>query len=228
MPKKQTQEREKTKEEKFESKYIRLEFAMIIALVTFVVGFFTGEIIELTKSDRPTTGVQQSQMGQQPPQMPAQRPSLTPEQKRSKILELEKKVASNPSDVQAWNELGHLYLHDHQPKQGIPAFKKVLELNPKNAHAWTDLGIMYRHNKQPVEAVEAFDKAIEIEPRSSGESRYLKGVTLMQDLNDPEGGIKAWEEWLEVNPSDMLPNGQSLRSAIEGVKKKWKERKREE
>lgn len=228
MPKKQTQEREKTKGEKIESKYIRLEYAVIIALVTFVVGFFTGEIIELTKSDRPTTGVQQSQMGQQPPQMPAQRPSLTPEQKRSKILELEKKVASNSSDGQAWNELGHLYLDNHQPEQGIQAFKKVLELNPKNAHAWTDLGIVYRQNKQPVEAVEAFDKAIEIEPRSSGESRYLKGVALMQDLNDPEGGIKAWEEWLEVNPSDTLPNGQSLRSAIEGVKKKSKERKREE
>lgn len=223
MPKKKTQEREK-----IEWKYIRLETAMLMALVTFVVGFFTGEIIEFTKSDRPTTGMQQWQMGQQPPQVPAQRPSLTPEQKRNKILELEKKVASNSSDGQAWNELGHLYLDTHQPEQGIQAFKKVLELNPKNAHAWTDLGIMYRQNKQPVEAVKAFDKAIEIEPRSSGESRYLKGVTLMQDFNDPEGGIEAWEEWLEVNPSDKLPNGQSLRDAIEGVKKKWKERKREE
>lgn len=215
MAKKQRQEKENAKEEKIETKYVRMETTAIIALVALVVGFFAGEIIDLSKSDRPTMEVQQSQLGQQP----SQRPTLTPEQKRSKILELEKKVASNPDDGQAWNELGHLYLNDHQPKQGIRAFKKVLDLNPNNAHAWTDLGIMYRQNKQPVEAVAAFDKAIEIEPRSE-ESHFRKGVVLMQDLNDPEGGIKAWEELLEVNPSATLGNGQSLGEMVERLKKR--------
>ena len=198
-----------------ESKYVRMEITAIIALVALVVGFVAGEIIDFSKRRRPTMEVQQSQLGQQP----FQRPTLTPEQKRSKILELEKKVASNPDDGQAWNELGHLYLNDHQPKQGIRAFKKVLDLNPNNAHAWTDLGIMYRQNKQPVEAVAAFDKAIEIEPRNE-ESRYRKGAVLLQDLNDPEGGIKAWEELLKVNPSAKLRDGQSLREIVEQLKKR--------
>ena len=213
MEKKKNQEKEKTKEEKTETKYVRMETAVIIALVALVVGFFAGEIMDLSKPSGPPA--QQSQMGQQP----FQRPTLTPEQKRSKMLELEKKVASNPDDGEAWNELGHLYLNDQQPKQGIRAFKKVLALNPNNAHAWNDLGIMYRQNKQPVEAVAAFDKAIEIEPRSE-ESRYRKGVVLMQDLNDPEGGIKAWEELLEVNPSATLGNRQSLREMVERLKKR--------
>jgi cytochrome c-type biogenesis protein CcmH/NrfG len=222
MAKKQRQEKEKAKEEKMETKHVRIEITVIIALIALVVGFFAGEIFDLSKSSVPPA--QQSQMGQQPPQMPAQRPSLTPEQKRSKILELEKRVASNPDDGEAWNELGHLYLHDNQPKQGIRAFKKVLDLNPNNAHAWSDLGIMYRQNKQPVEAVAAFDKAIEIEPRNE-ESRYRKAAVLMQDLNDPEGGIKAWEELLKVNPSATLGNGQSLREMVERLKKESKERK---
>jgi len=136
MAKKQRQEEEKAKEEKTETKYVRMETTVIIALVTLVVGFFAGEIIDLSKPSGPPA--QQSQMGQQPPQMPAQRPSLTPEQKRSKILDLEKKVASNPSNGQAWNELGHLYLNDRQPEQGIRAFKKFLELNPNDSHAWND------------------------------------------------------------------------------------------
>ena len=215
MAKKQRQEKEKAKEEKMETKYVRMEITAIIALVALVVGFVAREIIDLSKRPRSTTWVEQSQVGQQP----FQRPTLTPEQKRSKILELEKKVASNPDDGEAWNELGHLYLNDHQPKQGIRAFKKVLDLNPNNAHAWTDLGIMYRQNKQPVEAVAAFDKAIEIEPRSE-ESRYRKGAVLMQDLNDPEGGIKAWEELLKVNPSMTLGSGQSLREIVERLKKR--------
>ncbi len=196
-----------------------METTVIIALVALVVGFFSGEIMDFSKPSGPPA--QQSKMGQQPPQMPAQRPSLTPEQKRSKILDLEKKVASNPDDGEAWNELGHLYLNDHQPKQGIPAFKKVLDLDPNNAHAWTDLGNMYGQNKQPVQAVAAFDKAIEIEPRNE-ESRYRKGVVLMQDLNDPEGGIKAWEELLKVNPSATLGNGQSLREMVERLKEREK------
>ncbi|MBW2601956.1 MAG: tetratricopeptide repeat protein, partial [Deltaproteobacteria bacterium] len=153
-----------------------------------------------------------------------QRPSLTPEQKRSKISDLEKKVASNPDDGKAWNELGHLYLNERQPKQGIQAFKKFLELNPNDSHAWNDLGIMYRQNKQPAEAVAAFDKAIEIEPRSE-EPRYRKATVLMQDLKDPEGAIKAWEELLKVNPSAMLGNGQSLTGMIERMKKLKKESK---
>ena len=222
MAKKQRQEKEKAKEEKMETKHVRIEITVIIALIALVVGFVAGEIFDLSKSSVPPA--QQSQMGQQPPQMPAQRPSLTPEQKRSKILELEKKVASNRDHGEAWNELGHLYLNDHQPKQGIRAFKKVLDLNPNNAHAWTDLGIMYRQNKQPVEAVAAFDKAIEIEPRNEG-SRYRKAAVLMQDLSDPEGGVKAWEELLKVNPSATLGNGQSLREMVERLKKESKERK---
>jgi cytochrome c-type biogenesis protein CcmH/NrfG len=220
MEKKQRQQKEKAMEEKIETRYVRMEITAIIALVALVVGFFAGEIIDLSKSDRPTRAVQPS-----PPfQQPSQRPTLTPEQKRSKILELERKVASNPDDGEAWNELGHLYLNDHQPKQGIRAFKKVLDLDTNNAHVWNDLGIMYRQNKQPVEAVAAFNKAIDIDPRSE-ESRFSKGLVLMHDLGDREGGIKAWEELLKVNPSATLGNGQSLREMVEQLKKEPKERK---
>ena len=220
MEKKNSQEKEKTKEEKTETKYVRMETTVIIALVTLVVGFFAGEIMDLSKPSGPPA--QQSQMGQQPAQMPGQRPSLTPEQLRIKISDLEKKVASNPDDGKAWNELGHLYLNDRQSKQGIQAFKKFLELNPNDSHAWNDLGIMYRQNKQPAEAVAAFDKAIEIEPRSE-ESRFRKGAVLMQDLNDPEGCIKVWEEILEVNPSATTGSGRSIKEMVERLKKEPKE-----
>jgi cytochrome c-type biogenesis protein CcmH/NrfG len=220
MTKKQRQEKENAKEEKMESKYVKMETTVIIALVALVVGFFAGEIMDLSKPSGPPA--QQSQMGQQPTQMPAQRPSLTPEQKKTKILELEKKVALNPSDVRAWNELGHLYLNEHQPEQGVQAFKKVVELNPKNAHAWTDLGIMYRQNKQPVEAVAAFDKAIEIEPRSE-EPLYRKGAVLMQNLNDPKGAINSWEKLLKLNPSIKVGNGQSLKEVVKELKERHNE-----
>ncbi len=214
---------EKAKEKKIETKGVRMETTVIIALVALVVGFFAGEIMNFSKPSGPPP--QQSQMGQQPSQMPAQRPGLTPEQQRSKILDLEKKVASNPDDGEAWNELGHLYLNDHQPKQGIPAFKKVLALNPNNAHAWTDLGIMYGQNKQPVEAVAAFDKAIELEP-SNEESRHRKASVLMQDLNDPEGGIKAFEELLKINPAATLGDGQSLREMVDRLKKRESQKRK--
>jgi cytochrome c-type biogenesis protein CcmH/NrfG len=218
MAEKQRQEKEKAKEEKRETKYVRLETAAIIALVTFVLGFFTGEIVELSQSDRPTMAVQQSGRGQQPPQMPGQKSSMTPEQRRSNILALEKAVASDPGNVKAWNQLGHLYLESNQSRQGIKAFNKVVELNPNNAHAWTDLGIMYRKNKQPVEAIAAFDKALEIEPHSQ-ESLYWRGAVSMWDLNDRESAIKAWEELLKLNPTAEVDTGQTLRDMVEELKK---------
>jgi cytochrome c-type biogenesis protein CcmH/NrfG len=217
MAKKEAKEKEKAEEEKIGTKCVRLETAVIISLVTFVIGFFTGEIVEFSKSDR-TMAVQQSQVGQQPLQKPGHKPHMTPEQRRGNILALEKAVASNPNNVKAWNQLGHLYMDSNQPRQGINAFNKVVELNPNNAHAWTDLGIMYRKNRQAVKAIAAFDKALEIEPHSQ-EALYWKGAVSIRDLNDRKSAIKAWEELLKLNPTAEIDNGKTLREMVEELKK---------
>jgi cytochrome c-type biogenesis protein CcmH/NrfG len=216
MAKQKSQEKEKPREEKIETKYVRMETTAIIALIALVVGFFAGEIIDLSKSSRRTVSVQPSPPVRQPSQMP----SLMPKQGR-RILELEREVASNPGNVEVWTELGNLYFDDNQLKQAIRSYKQALDLNPHNADVWTDLGVMYRRNKQPFEAMVAFNKAADIDPRHE-QSLFNKGVVLMHDLDDREGAIKVWEELLKVNPSAKVGKGESLREMVDGLKKEQK------
>lgn len=219
MAKKKRQKEEKATEEKMETKHVRMEITVVIALIALVVGFFAGEIFDLSKSNKPPVPAQPSPPARQPSQMP----SLTPEQ-GSRIFELERKVASNPGNVEAWIELGNVYFDGNDIKQAIRAYKKALELNPYDADVWTDLGVMYRRNKEPLEAMAAFNKAADIDPRHE-QSRLNKGIVLMHDLDDREGAIKAWEELLKVNPNAKAGIGQSVREMVEGLKKEQKGQK---
>ena len=216
MGKKQKTKKDQPTEKRAESKTVKMETTVIIALVALVVGFFAGEIIDLSKPSRPPVAMQAPSPAQPPSQMPSQMPSLTPEQGQ-RILDLEKEVAGNPGNTDAWTELGHLYFDGNDPKQAIRAYKKSLDLNPYNADVWTDLGVMYRRNKQPFEALAAFNKAADIDPRHE-KSRFNKGIVLMHDLEDRDGAIKAWEELLSVNPSAQTSNGQPIKQLVESLK----------
>ena len=212
MGKKTKQKKEKPAEKISESKTVRLETTVIIALVCLLVGFIAGEIIDLSKTRTPSVATQPPRPAQPPPEMP----SLTPQQGQ-RILELEKKVAANPGNGEAWTELGNLYFDSNDPNQAIRAYKKALDLNPYNANVWTDLGVMYRRSKQPFEALAAFKKAAEIDPRHE-QSRFNQGIVLMHDLDDRDGAIKAWEALLKINPSAKTANGQPIKALLESLK----------
>lgn len=216
MGKKQKTKKDQPTVSRAEGKTVKMETTVIIALVALVVGFFAGEIINLSKPGRSPVAVQTPLPAQPPSQMPSQMPSLTPQQGQ-RILELEKEVAGNPANAEAWAELGHLYFDSNDPKQAIRAYQKSLDLNPYDADVWTDLGVMYRRTKKPFEAMAAFNKAADIDPRHE-QSRFNKGIVLMHDLEDRDGAIKAWEELLGVNPSAQTSNGQSIKQLVESLK----------
>jgi len=219
MGKKGKPKNDKGKAKATEGTFIRLETTVIIALIALVMGFFGGEIIDLSKPDSQTgqTGsVQPPPSVQQSTQMPAQA-SI----QNSKILELEKQVASEPGNIEAWTQLGNLYFDGNQIKQAIKAYKKSLGLSPYNPNVWTDLGVMYRRNKQPVEALGAFNKAIEIDPRHE-QSRMNKGIVLMHDMEDVNAAIVALEELLKVNPLAKASNGKLISEFVERLKKDQK------
>jgi cytochrome c-type biogenesis protein CcmH/NrfG len=203
-------EKEKEKQ-KGGGQYVKVETLVIVALVALVVGFFAGEIIDLSKSERPVP-VQTSAPPQQPPQNRG--PSV---EQASRIFSLEKQVAANPANVEGWTELGNLYFDTGQFKKAIEAYKKSLEFNPNNASVWTDMGVMYRRDGQPFEAIAAFHKAMDVDPRHEV-SRFNKGVVLMHDLDDLQGAIGAWEDLIAVNPSAKAPNGKTVKELVQKLK----------
>jgi len=196
-----------------EGNFVKKETMLIVALIALVVGFLGGIFYSAFQSG-PTGSVQTASAPPGPPQQ-QQQPSLSNEQARN-ILSLEQEVAVNPTNVDAWTQLGNVYFDTQNFAKAIRAYEKSLELSPNNPNVLTDLGVMYRRTGQPEKAVEAFDKAMAINPGHE-QSRFNKGIVLRYDMNDRAGAVKAWEELLKVNPNALAPNGQPISEAIKSL-----------
>jgi cytochrome c-type biogenesis protein CcmH/NrfG len=195
-----------------EGNFVKKETMFIVALITLVIGFLGGVFYSAMQSSGPAERVQTTSA---PPQQSQQQSGLTNEQARN-ILSLEQEVAANPTNVDAWTQLGHVYFDTNNPPKAIRAYEKSLELRPNDPNVLTDLGVMYRRNGQPEKALEIFDKAMSVAP-SHEQARFNKGIVLRYDMNDREGAIKAWEELLKINPHALAPNGQPVSEAIKSL-----------
>jgi len=193
-----------------ENNFVKKETMMVVALIALVVGFLGGIFYSAIQSG-PTGSVQTTSA---PPQQ-QQQPGMSNEQARA-ILDLEQEVAVNPTNVNAWTQLGHVYFDTNNPPKAIRAYEKSLELNPNNPDVLTDLGVMYRRNGQPDKALATFEQAIAVAPNHE-QSRFNKGVVLRYDMNDVEGARKAWEELLKINPNALAPNGIPVSEAIKSL-----------
>ena len=182
-----------------------------VAILCFAAGFLGGVVFSIYKSSGPPAQSQapvQAEVGD-----------------RSRELEaLTKETAQNPTNVAAWIELGNIYFDGGQFDKSIWAYKKSLDIDPNNANVWTDMGVMYRRSEKPQEAINAFDEAIRADPKHEI-ARFNKGIVLLHDLNDPENGIKAWEDLLKINPLAMAPNGKSVDELVVIYKKNLKNAK---
>lgn len=182
-----------------------------VAILCLAAGFLGGVVFSIYKS------------GGAP--VASQAPAQNNVGDRSRELEaLTKETAQNPANANAWVELGNLYFDTNQFEKSIWAYNKSLEIDPKNANVWTDMGVMFRRNNQPQEAVNAFDEAIKVDPKHEI-ARFNKGIVLLHDLNNPEQGIQAWENLLNINPLAMAPNGKSVDELVAIYKKNLKDAK---
>jgi cytochrome c-type biogenesis protein CcmH/NrfG len=189
--------------------------ALMIAAVCLAAGFLAGmfysDMFGGGRKVRKMT-VKQSPSQAQVPQTPV---SAAPQ--TGVIAALEKEVAANPRDAEAWARLGHAYFDGNDPANAIRAYKKSLELKPDNANVMTDMGVMYRRMGNPQEAIRCFDKAIAVDPKHR-QSRYNKGVVLMHDLQNLEAALKAWEELAAIYPDAKTQEGMLLRDIIDKFK----------
>jgi len=194
---------------------IKKQTLVTAVLVSLFIGFIGGTVYSSFKLATDKQAVKQMQQ-QMPPQGDAAKDNSI--EFSAKILQLEQYLEKNPKDAEAWAQLGHLFFDSNQSKNAIEAYEKSLAIVPDNTGVITDLGVMYRRSNQPEKAIETFDKAIAIDPAFET-ARFNKGVVLLHDLNDVEGGIKAWEELVEQNPLAMAPNGESVDSLVQKMKK---------
>lgn len=191
---------------------IKRSTAFIIAAFCLVAGFLAGMFYSTTfEGDRKVRKMTVKQPAPRAGAPVSQSASVSPQS--GAISALEKEVAANPQNAEAWARLGHNYFDINDTANAVRAYKKHLELKPGNADVWTDMGIMYRRQGDPDEALRCFNKAIEINPRHR-QSRFNKGIVLMHDLKNPEAAVKAWEELVSIYPDAKTQDGTPLSELI--------------
>ncbi len=139
-----------------------------------------------------------------------------PAELASKIQTLKDIVQKDPKNLAAWIELGNLYFDTQKPKEAIQAYTQYLAAKPDNADVRTDLGIMFRSLGDFDRAIEEFKKAAQSDPKHAN-SRYNIGLVLLHDKQDIKGAIKAWEEYVKVDPKSE--KGQRMQAQLEKMRK---------
>ncbi len=134
---------------------------------------------------------------------------------QQQITTLEGIVAKDPSNRNAWVQLGNTYFDSQQPMKSVNAYSKALELDGNDPDVLTDQGVMFRQLGWYDRAIENFLKANKIQP-SHSQSLYNMGFVYYYDLKDPSKALAAWKKYLEVSPNG--PGADKVRSEIEMLK----------
>jgi cytochrome c-type biogenesis protein CcmH/NrfG len=193
---------------------MKKETVILAVVIAFLIGFVSGAtvaILKRTKSIERPAMVQQPQTGPVPGS-----PSVSPSEVASKAQTLKEILKKDPKNLSAWVELGNLYFDSDQPKEAVEAYSKYLAIKPDNADVRTDMGIMLRKLGDSDRALEEFRKAAQSDPKHV-HSRYNIGVVLLHDKGDIKGALKAWEEFLKVQPQGERSD--RIRAQMENLKK---------
>jgi tetratricopeptide (TPR) repeat protein len=177
---------------------MKKETVILVVVIAFLVGFISGATVAILKGKGRGQGpamVQKSQMASAPAP-----PRPSPLEVASKAQTLKDILRKDSKNLAAWVELGNLYFDSNQPKEAVEAYSRYLAVKPDNADVRTDMGIMYRNLGDPDRALEEFRKAAQSDPKHAN-SRYNIGIVLLHDKQDIKRAIKAWEEYLEVDPT---------------------------
>lgn len=189
---------------------MKKEYAFLFIAIAFVAGIVVGVIAAVYYEDKAPII---------PPTMKQPTASTTPATPsadvQKQIDSLRSVLKDDPKNVNALIQLGNLYFDIDQFNQAIETYSKALEVDPKNVDVRTDMGIMYRKKGDYDRAIAEFKRAAELDPKHVN-SRYNLGVVLLHDKGDIKGAIKAWEDYLKVDPAS--PRAENIRNQIGKMK----------
>lgn len=197
----------------------KLDQTILVGAGCLIVGFLLGMLayhLIMGSSPAPQPNFMQTGMGQQPPPPALAPPTQNMPDLSAQIREAKLVLEKDPGNRGAWVQLGNMYFDSGRTQESIEAYTKALAINPNDANVLTDRGIMYRESRSLKEALADFRKAAQIDPRHY-QSLYNEGITLLHDMNDAPGALKAWEELVRRNPPPEV--AAEMNGRIEALKK---------
>jgi tetratricopeptide (TPR) repeat protein len=178
---------------------------VLLVVIVLIVGVLVGVLVSKTGKGPEKT----AQAPSAPP--PAAVPGVTRQQT---IKTLEGIVANDPTNRNAWVELGHNYFDSDQPVKAIEAYDKALALGPDDPNVLTDQGLMFRRLGQYDRAIENFRKANAIDPNHP-QSLFNMGVVYRYDLQDFRKAKEAWSKYLAINSTG--PGADQIRAELQAL-----------
>lgn len=171
--------------------------SIIVGVAALIIGFLLGFLVA-SKS-----GVSGG-AGQALPQQNVGQPVNVGDTNK-RIAEMEKIVAADPKNLQAWVSLGNDYFDTNQPQKSIQAYNKALEINPNDANVLTDQGVMFRAVGFYDKALENFQKANKLNPQHV-QSLYNIGIVYSVDLKQPDKAKPFFEKVIQAAPNTEMAN----------------------
>lgn len=135
------------------------------------------------------------------------------------LLALMQRRAQDPQNADIHTQIGNIYYDQKEYEKAIESYRKSLSIQPNNPNVETDMATCYHYLGKPDEALKLFDHVLQYSPGFT-QALYNKGVVLIYDKNDIEGGIRAWEEELkyETDPGRRAQLQQSINQLKSSVK----------
>jgi tetratricopeptide (TPR) repeat protein len=189
---------------------VKKEYAYLSIAIAFIAGIVVGVIAAVYYEDKAPL----IPPAVKPPTS-SSAPAAPPADLQKQIDTLQSILKDDPKNLNALIQMGNLYFDADQFNQAIEAYSKVLQIEPKNADVRTDLGIMYRKKRDFDRAIAEFKRAAEMAPKHVN-SRYNLGIVLLHDKGDIKGAIKAWEDFLRVEPTG--PRADNIRNQMDKMK----------
>ncbi|HWX52983.1 MAG TPA: tetratricopeptide repeat protein [Verrucomicrobiae bacterium] len=121
---------------------------------------------------------------------------------------LNKLVADQSANPQAWFDLGFAESHLGKNPDAIAAYRKAAELSPKWFEANLNLGVALARSGQYPEAAAALQTAVQLQPVSGGKPVLAKAwfaLGQVLESTDPAAARSAYSKACELDPSDQVP-----------------------
>jgi len=185
---------------------MRKEHALLAIVIAFVAGIVVGVIATVHYEEKSPVIP-----GAMRPSAPSSAPAVPSADIQKQISILQSVLKDDPKNLNALIQLGNAYFDTDQFDRAIETYSKALQIDPQNADVRTDMGIMFRRKGDPDRAIAEFKRAAEVDLRHVN-SRYNLGIVLLHDKGDIKGAIKAWEDYLKVEPAG--PRAENIRNQM--------------
>lgn len=119
---------------------------------------------------------------------------------------LEKSVAFDSKNKDAWYYLGRAYYTKSRLSEARQAFLKILTLDPRNSKAQDNIGLILETEGKPAAALEAYKKAIEWQEQSSqlSEQPYVNLGNLLVEQGRAQEAAEPLEKAVAIAPTNAF------------------------